>query len=59
MLLVGCYVDDLVITGNCPSLIKSFKADLAKRFKITDMGDGMPGGSGGAMDTTDARRREG
>ena len=39
VLLVGCYVDDLVITGNCPRLIKDFKADLAKRFKITDMGE--------------------
>ena len=38
VLLVGCYVDDLVITGNDPQLIQDFKTDIGKRFKITDMG---------------------
>jgi hypothetical protein len=39
VLIVGCYVDDLVITGNCPKLIRDFKADIGTRFKITDMGE--------------------
>ena len=39
VLIVGCYVDDLVITGNCPKLIRDFKADIGSRFKITDMGE--------------------
>lgn len=39
VLLVGVYVDDLVITGNDPALIRTFKADIATRFKITDLGE--------------------
>ena len=39
VLLVGVYVGDLVITGNDPALIRAFKADIATRFKITDLGE--------------------
>lgn len=39
VLLVGCYVDDLIITGSCPRTIRRFKADIAKRFKISDLGE--------------------
>jgi hypothetical protein len=39
VLLVGVYVGDLVITGNDPALIRAFKADIAARFKITDLGE--------------------
>ena len=39
ILMVGVYVDDLVITGNCPKLIREFKTDIGNRFKISDLGD--------------------
>ena len=39
VLIVGCYVDDLVITGNDPALIREFKTDIGNRFKIADLGD--------------------
>ena len=38
-LIVGCYVDDLVITGSCTKTIAAFKADIATRFKISDLGE--------------------
>ena len=39
ILIIGCYVDDLVITGNCKETIRKFKADISSRFKITDLGE--------------------
>jgi hypothetical protein len=37
-LLVGVYVDDLVITGNDNSEIKRFKLEMQAQFKMSDLG---------------------
>ncbi|WVZ50368.1 hypothetical protein U9M48_001626 [Paspalum notatum var. saurae] len=37
-LVVGVYVDDLVITGTSSSSIQKFKAEMAKVFKMSDLG---------------------
>jgi hypothetical protein len=37
-LIVGVYVDDLVITGPDRSGICSFKKEMATKFKMTDLG---------------------
>ncbi|KAG6499842.1 hypothetical protein ZIOFF_039637 [Zingiber officinale] len=38
ILLVSLYVDDLIVTGSSPQMIKSFKEAMAKAFDMTDMG---------------------
>jgi transposase InsO family protein len=37
-LLLGVYVDDLIITGACTSAISDFKLQMCNRFKMTDLG---------------------
>lgn len=37
-LVVGVYVDDLVITGTSSSGIKKFKVQMAEVFKMSDLG---------------------
>lgn len=37
-ILVGVYVDDLIITGNCATAIENFKQQMKKSFKMSDMG---------------------
>lgn len=37
-LIVGVYVDDLIITGTSPSLISKFKAEMQKEFHMSDLG---------------------
>jgi hypothetical protein len=37
-LVVGVYVDDLVITGSSSSSIKKFKGQMAKIFRMSDLG---------------------
>jgi hypothetical protein len=37
-LLLGVYVDDLVVTGACTGAIDSFKHEVCERFKMTDLG---------------------
>ncbi|KAK2630796.1 hypothetical protein QOZ80_UnG0725510 [Eleusine coracana subsp. coracana] len=37
-LIVGVYVDDLVITGTCGSIIREFKKQMADLFKMSDLG---------------------
>ena len=38
-LLVGCYVDDLIIISDKTSAVMEFKQLLAQRFQITDEGE--------------------
>jgi hypothetical protein len=37
-LLVGVYVDDLIITGTNPHDIENFKSEMQKLFKMSDLG---------------------
>ena len=37
-LIVGVYVDDLIITGACTEDINSFKREMAARFRMSDLG---------------------
>ena len=37
LLIIFLYVDDLILTGN-EHMIHSFKEDLAREFKMEDMG---------------------
>ncbi len=37
-LIVGVYVDDLIISGNSIKLIDKFKQEMAKVFKMSDLG---------------------
>jgi hypothetical protein len=37
-LVVGVYVDDLIITGNSKSEIMKFKSEMTKMFKMSDLG---------------------
>jgi hypothetical protein len=37
-LLVGVYVDDLIITGTCVEEIKAFKSEMHHLFKMSDLG---------------------
>ncbi|WVZ82883.1 hypothetical protein U9M48_030091 [Paspalum notatum var. saurae] len=37
-LLVGVYVDDLLITGEQPTEIEAFKVEMKKLFKMSDLG---------------------
>jgi len=36
-LLLGVYVDDLVITGACTNTIAAFKEEMCQRFKMSDL----------------------
>lgn len=38
MLIVGVYVDDLLVTGTNKSLIKQFKEEMSKVFDMSDLG---------------------
>ncbi|XP_070034405.1 uncharacterized mitochondrial protein AtMg00810-like [Nicotiana tomentosiformis] len=35
---VWLYVDDLIFTGNNPSLFETFKKDISRKFEMTDVG---------------------
>ena len=37
-LLVGVYVDDLIITGTTPAEIRRFKEEMKTQFKMSDLG---------------------
>ena len=37
-LTVGVYVDDLIVTGSSTETIKTFKVEMKKRFKMSDLG---------------------
>ena len=37
-LLACLYVDDLIFTGNSPSMFEKFKQDMAREFEMTDIG---------------------
>ena len=37
-LVIGVYVDDLIITSSNSSLIRYFKEEIMKLFKMTDLG---------------------
>jgi reverse transcriptase-like protein len=38
ILIVGVHVDDGMVTGNNTALIKRFKVDINKKYRITDLG---------------------
>jgi hypothetical protein len=38
MLIVSVYVDDLIITGSSIHCIKEFKNQMAKVFRMSDLG---------------------
>lgn len=38
ILIVCLYVDDLIFTGNNPSMFEEFKKDMSNEFEMTDMG---------------------
>lgn len=38
LLILAAHVDDCTITGSSKELIKAFKAEIASRFRITDLG---------------------
>ncbi|KAL5211597.1 hypothetical protein ABZP36_022444 [Zizania latifolia] len=37
-LIVGVYVEDLIITGSSGDIIEEFKQDMQKLFKMSDLG---------------------
>jgi hypothetical protein len=37
-LLLGVYVDDLIITGSSTSAITKFKEEMSTRFSMSDLG---------------------
>jgi hypothetical protein len=37
-LLLGVYVDDLIVTGTATTEIRSFKEEMTKLFKMSDLG---------------------
>jgi Reverse transcriptase (RNA-dependent DNA polymerase) len=37
-ILVGVYVDDLLITGTCEAEIVKFKGEMMEKFKMSDLG---------------------
>ena len=37
-LTVGVYVDDVIVTGSSTEAIKTFKAEMKKRFEMSDLG---------------------
>ena len=38
LLIVSLYVDDMLVTGNQPRLIQSFKDEMNKVFEMTNLG---------------------
>nr|GEW80220.1 zinc finger, CCHC-type [Tanacetum cinerariifolium] len=38
VLIVGVYVDDLIVTGSCDGDVKYFKEQMNKEFEMSDMG---------------------
>ena len=38
LLLIGVYVDDLIITGSSKELIDTFKKEMMGRFSMSDLG---------------------
>jgi hypothetical protein len=38
-IVISLYMDDLFVTGNNPSMIKKFKAEMMKVFEMTDLGE--------------------
>ncbi|KAJ9560140.1 hypothetical protein OSB04_005300 [Centaurea solstitialis] len=38
LLIVGVYVDDLVVTGNCDEDVKYFKEQMSREFEMSDLG---------------------
>ncbi|GKE03009.1 putative RNA-directed DNA polymerase [Tanacetum coccineum] len=38
VLIIGVYVDDLVVTGSCPESVKKFKQDMSVKFEMSDLG---------------------
>jgi len=38
LLIISLYVDDLLVTGNNPKMILTFKEEMKKRFEMTDLG---------------------
>lgn len=37
-LIVGVYVDDLIVTGSCPSSLSLYKQQMKERFDMSDLG---------------------
>lgn len=37
-LIVGVYVDDLIITGSCPKSVQKFKKEMNTKFEMSDLG---------------------
>jgi hypothetical protein len=37
-LLIGVYVDDLIIVGGCTKVINEFKGQMMDQFKMSDLG---------------------
>ncbi|KAI3772361.1 hypothetical protein L6452_03546 [Arctium lappa] len=38
VLIVGVYVDDLIVTGNCDGDVKHFKQQMNREFEMSDLG---------------------
>lgn len=38
LLIIGVYVDDLLVTGSCPKEVQSFKEDMSLKFEMSDLG---------------------
>jgi hypothetical protein len=36
--LIGVYVDDLIVTGDDPKQIQTFKQQMTKQFEMSDLG---------------------
>ena len=37
-LIVGVYVDDLIVTGSCFAIIENFKAEMTREFDMSNLG---------------------
>jgi hypothetical protein len=37
-LLIGVYVDDLIVIGSCNKMISEFKKHMQEEFKMSDLG---------------------
>ncbi|GJX11254.1 zinc finger, CCHC-type containing protein [Tanacetum coccineum] len=38
VLIIGVYVDDLIVTGSCHKSIQDFKRDMKAKFEMSDLG---------------------
>lgn len=38
ILIIGVYVDDLLVTGSCPNDVKEFKQEMRAKFEMSDLG---------------------